>query len=119
MAGLDALLSTLHPPSRENRRMTRSRTGSLHLRSYGTSIRYSLLAFTGAFPDPFSSSRSEAIQLFASAPLINRRYQMPRKKELRGGSSFDYRPASPFIFLSKSPLIDAPTQGTILEAMIS
>jgi hypothetical protein len=52
MAGLDTLLSTLHPPSRESRRMTRSRTGSLFLRSCRTFIRYSHPAFTGAFPGP-------------------------------------------------------------------
>jgi hypothetical protein len=50
MAGPDVLLSTLHPPSRDGRRMTRSRTGSRHLRSYRTCIRYSHPAFTGAFP---------------------------------------------------------------------
>ena len=72
MAGLDALLSTLHPPSRENWRMTRSRTGSLHLRSYGTFIRYSLPAFTGAFPDHFfpqssiSSTKSVNLQTSGS-----------------------------------------------------
>ena len=54
MAGLDTLLSTLHPSSHEDRRMTRSRTGSLFLGSYRTFICYTHPAFTGAFPAPFS-----------------------------------------------------------------
>ncbi len=50
------LLSTVHPSSHENRRMTRSRTGSLHLVSSITFSCYSHPDITGAFPAPFSAS---------------------------------------------------------------
>ena len=53
MAGLDFPLSTLHPPPHEDRRMTRGQTGYALPCLYGSYIRYSLPAFTGAFPDPF------------------------------------------------------------------
>ncbi len=46
MAGLDALMSTLHPPSRESRRMSRNQSGSLFLRSCRTFIGYSPPEFT-------------------------------------------------------------------------
>jgi hypothetical protein len=52
MAGLDVPLSTLHLSPHEKRRMTRSRTGSLFLRSCRTCICYTHPTFTGAFPDP-------------------------------------------------------------------
>jgi hypothetical protein len=79
MAGLDALLSTLHLPPHESRRMTRSRTGSLHLRSYRTFIRYSHPALTGAFPDPFSYPRAKHTNLKPAFAIL---YRNPRSSKV-------------------------------------
>ncbi len=55
MAGLRVPLSTLHPPCYHDRRMTQGRDGPLSPFPYGSFIRYSLPALTGAFSDPFAA----------------------------------------------------------------
>ena len=76
------------PTSREDRRMTRSQTGSLHLRSYGTCIRYSLPAFTGAFPDPFDLSFDlfVLIELESSCNAPGRHALLPTCGSVRGSA---------------------------------